>query len=272
MYLAYLDESGDDGYPKTSSELFVLTSVYMHEMTWKLNYEKIKEGRRKLKENYGFPLKMEFHTKQFLSDKNPYRKFQWDVNTKKEILFYLFDIISNLDLKVINAVINKRNIIKTDYSVLEKALVYNVQRIENDLNKYCENCILGKICPGRNFMIITDEGRVGKMRKTTRKIQKFNYIPSKFYGSYRKEIERLIEDPIPKNSQESYFIQIADAIAYIVYLYSLKKFNNSEWPNRVRNKIDFGDVIKLLNIIKPKLNLKANPNDDYGIVHYPKKV
>lgn len=65
MYISYFDESGDDGYPLTSSELFVLTSVYIHEMFWKTNHEKIKSGRRELKECYGLPVKMEFHTKQF---------------------------------------------------------------------------------------------------------------------------------------------------------------------------------------------------------------
>lgn len=272
MYLAYFDESGDDGYPKTSSQLFVLTSVYMHELFWKSNYNKIKEGRKKLKDYYGFPSKMEFHTKQFLTDKNPYRQFSWDAKIKKEILFYFFSLISTLDLKIINVVINKQNIIKPEYQVLENALIYNVQRIENDLNEYCKNCKIEEICLGRKFMIITDEGRVGKMRKTTRRIQSFNYIPSKYSGTYRKEIEKLIEDPIPKNSVESYFIQIADAIAYIVYLYALQTFNNSKWTKRVTNKIHYEDVIELLNKIKNRINLKANPQNEYGIVHYPKRV
>ncbi|WP_204279881.1 hypothetical protein, partial [Serratia marcescens] len=72
-----------------------------------------------------------------------------------------------------------------DYDVLKNALTYNVQRIENDLN----------INPDNRFMIITDEGRVSKMRSTTRQIQKINFIPSMFnYDTYRKEIEKLIED------------------------------------------------------------------------------
>ncbi|MFY9442012.1 MAG: DUF3800 domain-containing protein [Tepidanaerobacter sp.] len=192
--------------------------------------------------------------------------------SKWKSYFTFSALFSNLDLKIINVVINKQNIIKNDYKILENALIYNVQRIENDLNEYCKNCDMKKICLGRNFFIITDEGRVGKMRKVTRKIQRINYIPSKYSGSYRKEIEKLIEDPMPKNSNESYFVQIADTIAYIIYLYSLKKFNNSEWPKRVRNKITFDDVIDLLNIIKSRINLKANPNNEYGIVHYPKKA
>lgn len=53
-------------------------------------------------------------------------------------------------------------------------------------------------------MIISDEGRVSKMRDTARMLQRINYIPSQFnYASYQKEIKTLIEDPLPKNSKES---------------------------------------------------------------------
>lgn len=119
-------------------------------------------------------------------------------------------------------------------------------------------------------MIITDEGRVGKMRKTARKIQRINIIPSKFVGSYRKEIKLLIEDPLPKKSQESYFIQISDFVAYMVYLYSIKKFINKDWAKRLKSFLGFSDVKKILDNLKPSLNLKASLANEYGIVCYPK--
>lgn len=72
MYIAYFDESGDDGYPDYSSPLFVLSSVYMHHSKWKENHDKVLEFKRKLKEYYDFPVKTEFHTKQFIQDKDPY--------------------------------------------------------------------------------------------------------------------------------------------------------------------------------------------------------
>lgn len=40
MYIAYVDESGDDGNPG-SSESFVLTSVYMHYEAWRGNLDTI---------------------------------------------------------------------------------------------------------------------------------------------------------------------------------------------------------------------------------------
>lgn len=143
-------------------------------------------------------------------------------------------------------------------------MTYNIQRIENTLKRYNEE---------ENFIIITDEGRVGKMRHTARRIQKINYIPSKISNyPYRQEIQRLIEDPLPKNSEESYFIQISDLVSYIVFLYSLKEFNDSKWANRVANKLIYSDVRNCLNIIKNVLNLNATLNNEFGIVHYPKKA
>lgn len=74
MYFSYFDESGDDGFPKYSSELFVLTSIYFNYQYWKINHQKIYEFRKNLKEEFSFPFRQEFHTKEFLQGKPPYRE------------------------------------------------------------------------------------------------------------------------------------------------------------------------------------------------------
>lgn len=139
-----------------------------------------------------------------------------------------------------------------------------MQRIENDLMSVGE---------GNKFIIITDDGRVAKMRQTTRAIQKINFIPSKFdFTSYRKEIRNLIEDPLPKPSSESYFIQCADMISFLVSLYAKRHLCKPamEWGNRIKTVLNYGDEIALMNIIKSKLNTKASGKNEYGIVYYPK--
>jgi len=261
MYISYFDEAGDDGYPKYSSDLFVLTSIYMHHNDWKTNYEKVENFRKQLKIDYNFPVKYEFHTKDFLTDKNPYRELNLTYDQKREIIFNYFNLISIMDLNIINVVINKHNIKTEIYDVLENAMKYNIQRIENDVkSKSIDN----------KFIIITDEGRIKKMTSITRKIQKFNIIPSKYNtGLIRNDIEKLIEDPLPKKSTESYFIQVSDAVSYIIYLYSLKCFIKKDWANRVTNILKHGDDEELLTKIESNLNLKASSNR-YGIVHYPK--
>lgn len=264
MYIVYMDESGDDGFPKYSSPFFILTSLYMHYQNWKSNFEKIYGFRKKLKNDYNFPVKMEFHTAGFLTDKYPYRDLRYSFSEKKDILFLFFDLLSILDIRIINTVMNKKNITYEKYDVLDKTLNYNVQRIENDIRSIDQS---GK------FMIITDEGRVPMMTRTTRKMQKYNYIPSKFNPQpYKSEIQKLIEDPLPKSSSESYFIQLADMVSYIVNLYAKREFLiNESWPNRILNVLKEGDEIELLNTIKPVLNLQASSVNDYGIAHYPKK-
>ena len=52
--LVYFDETGDDGLIKTSSETFILTSIYMKSEDWQKNYNQIKFLRKKLKDKYGF--------------------------------------------------------------------------------------------------------------------------------------------------------------------------------------------------------------------------
>jgi hypothetical protein len=260
MYLSYFDESGDDGYPKYSSEIFVLTSGYFHYQKWQEIYNSIKDFRKQLNQDFGIPVKLEFKAREFILNKNPYRNFNISDDGRKEIFGIIADFLGSIDIKFINVVINKKKIPKQEYPVLENAVKFNIQRIENDL----------KIDPLNKFLIITDEGRVGKIRHTTRKIQRINIIPSKFIGRYRKEIRLMIEDPLPKKSQESYFIQMCDFVAFLVYLYGIKKFSGGNWSKRLSLILSENELIDFMNKIKPALNLKASNNNEYGIVCYPK--
>jgi len=262
MFISYYDESGDDGYPTYSSELFVLSCLYMHETHWKENFNSIVNFRKSLKARYGFPVKEEFHSKEFATDKNPYHgKYTPDI--RRSILFEHCYFLATLNIKCVSVVIDKKNINRPTYNVLKNALTYSIQRIENDLDKSFGS---------ERFMIISDEGRVSKMRDTARMLQRINYIPSQFnYSSYRKEIKTLIEDPLPKNSKESYFIQFADLMAFVVSIYVKRNLcrEKLDWGKRLLNVLGYGDEIHLMDILKPCLNTKASNKNDYGIVYYP---
>ena len=262
MYIAYYDESGDDGYQKYSSPLFVLSAIYLHYLNWKDVFKNISEFRKQLKKDFNLPIKMEFHTKYFILNKNPYKKLQISDDDRLLIIELFCELISNLEISIINVVINKKNILSQDYNVLDNALTYSIQRIENDLNK---------IDPLKKFMIITDQGRIGKMRMTARKIQKINFIPSKYnVKPYRKEIKSLIEDPLQKDSKESYFIQLADLAASIIYIYSVYKLKVGKISKRMPKNINMKSTIGLMEKLKGSLNLYASKSDPYGVVYYPK--
>lgn len=260
-YIAYFDETGDDGVTTTSSDHFILTSLYMPVEGWQQNFNLMRGLRKELRDKYGFHVTEEMHTKHFLTDKNPYRNYKWTREIKQEIIKAFTLTIAKMDLKIVNVIIDKTKFRNSNYHVLENALKYNIQRIENDSG--------GKW----NYLIITDEGRISPMRKTARAIRSFNPIQSKYSCEYvNQPITNMIEDILEKNSSESYFIQICDFVSFFIHLYFKAEYRQEELPKRVANIIDEGFVKRVLVTLREsgRINLKANETNPYGLVIYPK--
>lgn len=260
MFIAYYDESGDDGFPVTSSPLFILSAVYQHHLSWKQNYERIKAFKQQLARDFPFPFHEELHSREFILDKAPYHLWKISEEDRLHIIDLYCQLTAQLDLKIINVVIVKNRLHKKDIDILDTALTYSVQRIENDLAGDPQN----------RFEIITDWGRVGKMRKTTRRVQKINFIPSKFGPTARRqEIQKLIEDPLPKDSSESYFIQLADLAACVVSFYAVVSQKQGNLPRRLPPAADPKRILEWMDMLKPALNLKAASDDAYGVKFQP---
>lgn len=260
-YIAYFDETGDDGVTTASSEHFVLTSLYMNTDSWQSNFDKIKACRATLKSSFGFHSTEEMHTKHLLSDKDPYRKYKWTNEQRQDIIKAFTLCIAELDAKIINVIIDKTRFKDQNYHVLENALKYNIQRIENDSKGQW------------NYIIITDKGRIAPMRKTARAIRAYNPIQSKYsYNFSNQPINNLIEDILEKDSQESYFIQVCDFVSYITHLYYKTQFKKEALPNRVGRVVNNTYICRIMATLKKAniLNLNANSSNTYGIVIYPK--
>lgn len=260
--IVYFDESGDDGNNTDSSKYFVLTSTSVETTEWQNIFNAFVEFRRKLKNDFGLHVTEELHSKCFFYDKDPYRKYGWTPEQRRQIMIEYIKFVSSLNISVVNVVIKKENIKNKDYDVLEKALTYNIQRIENDSKDTFK------------YLIITDQGRTAAMRKTARKIRVINQVQSKYdYSSHNEPITNLIEDILEKDSKESYFIQISDLISTIVNMYYNYYMNNNPMPKRLQNVIDRGFIGSAMETFKTGgiLNLSATKSNKYGIVAYPNK-
>ena len=258
-YIAYFDETGDDGVTTASSDVFVLTSIYMSTENWQENFDEFKKFRKIIKEEYGLHTSEEMHTKHFIRDKGMYRPYGWSVEQRRAILTEFVKAISSLSIKVINVIIDKNNIHSDDYDVLEHALTYNIQRIENDS------------AGNWKFLIISDKGRIAPMRKTARKIRSYNPVQSHYGGVTNQPIQCLIEDIMEKDSEESYFIQICDFISYFVNLYYKYVMKKEPLPKRVEQIIDTTFITRTMATFESGgiLNLKAS-SQKYGLVIYPR--
>ncbi|MEW6412050.1 MAG: DUF3800 domain-containing protein [Candidatus Zixiibacteriota bacterium] len=263
MRLAYYDEAGDDGYPTFSSNYFVLTALYLHYLHWEETLDQLLSFRKQLRSQYGLPLKVDFHTTHFLKKKKPFTGYGLSNQDRLDIISAYCDIISSLKVKIINVCIVKKKIIKSDYQILDKALTFSIQRIHNDLKP--------KDNPESKFMIITDEGRHGKMRKTSRRMRRINYVPSRFGGAPQPiDIKTLIEDPLPKNSEQSYFVQSADLVSLIIYLYACYSQGTANViASRISGYVKRSNVLDWMDRLKPSLNTFASRTDPYGVYFHP---
>lgn len=258
--IVYFDETGDDGPTTSSSDTFILTALYMNTNSWQSNFNKLKNLRKDLKDRFGLHVSEEIHTKHLLSDKDPYRKYNWTIDEKQEIIKIITLTIADMDLSVINTIIDKTKFIDTNYHVLENALKYTIQRVENDSNG------------NWNYIIITDQGRIGAMRKTARAIRSYNPIQSKYsYNFNNQPINNLLEDILEKESHESYFIQMCDFISYFVHLYYKTNIKKLPLPSRVGKTVDSAFIRRVMITLEKSdvLNLNASKNE-FGLVIYPK--
>lgn len=267
MFLVYIDEAGDDGYPNYTTPIFVLTACYFDNNSFQTNYDKLYLFKKRLKEKYSLPIKTELHLRELIQNKKPYAGLNLGKENRKNIVEDIFNFISSedLDIKFINVLIEKSKISSNGYNVLEEALKYLLQRIENDLSKSFDK--------PPNFLCIADKGRVGTMNKIARAIRRVNFVPSAFGGSRgNNPIKCLIEDILEKDSKESHFIQLSDCVTRLIYLYAGQNLCDPKinWTKKTKKFIKESEVEGYLNLIKPKLNLKACGRNEYGIVHYPK--
>ena len=274
MYLVYYDEAGDDGYPKKRSDLFSLSGIYFHHFYWDVNFKIIKEFRKKLQRDKGINAKWEFHTRSFMENDKPFSRLNLSNKERVEILDSYCEVIASLKIKVVNSVIDKTAIENSDYPVLDYCLSYSLRRINNDLN-YIEKNLKkeGHYTTPLRFLTFVDPGREGKMTKTMRRIKDCDYITSILFPGekYRCDLDRLIEDAIPRISSNSYFIQISDFIVTVIYLYMKVKLGIGAIPLIIPREITLEKTEEWLDKLLPVLNTKASGENKYGIVCYPKK-
>jgi hypothetical protein len=125
-------------------------------------------------------------------------------------------------------------------------------------NNFLERQSIDNIAAPAQGLIFADQTNEVMLRNLLRKMRAYNPVPSKYGGTRQLLCTQVIEDPVLRGSQHSYFIQIADVSAYLLYqkLYprgSMRRYN----------------IDRLFDLLHPRLLLVASSKDPYqmGIVH-----
>ncbi|HHV73078.1 MAG TPA: DUF3800 domain-containing protein [Thermoanaerobacterium sp.] len=238
MYIYYLDESGDEKY-----NVHIFSALGIPSENWNNIFNVIKRFRMYLKKKYGIRMAQELHATEFVAGRG---KLGNKIVTKGKRAFIFKRYISLL------SALSKYNVdcINVSVNTYENALDRIINRINRSLQAKNDYGIL-----------IFDKGDEIRIKRVLRKMRVFNPIPSK-YGEWEPNtitknitIDRIIADPFFRDSQDDYFIQTVDFIAFALL--------RCDYPTA---KVQKYGLEKLFIKLKPILNLHAHTADPYGIV------
>ncbi|MEQ1871801.1 MAG: DUF3800 domain-containing protein [Vicinamibacterales bacterium] len=197
MHIAYVDESGDRG--ATGSRTYTLGCVLVRASQWPAAFDGVIGFRRYLHTQLGIPVRAELKANYLLKNRGPLRALAIGERGRGFTYRGLLRLQETLELKAFAIVIDKQRLRGGD--PLQYAWTYLIQRLER-------HSADGEV------LIVHDEGEADTIRKIARKARRAGTAGSQFGGSLRRPFTKLLDDPVPKASHESYFLQLADLVAF----------------------------------------------------------
>jgi len=249
----YVDESGDTAVVKSPTDYFALSGLIIHESQWLDCMNQLVNFRKMVRDKFGMKLREEIHAGRMLT--RPKELFRIPKHRRLAIIRLFAKEIANMQgVSVINILVKKKGKSPT-YDTFDNAWKALFQRFENTLKNKNFPDQRSEFDKG---LVIPDNTNNKKLKILLRKLRRYNPIPNNpEYGpGYRNiKLENIIEDPYFKDSRESYFIQAADIIAFLLYQYiSPSKYIKSKNAN------------KYFELLNPVLFKQASLKDPFGIV------
>ena len=256
MYLIYSDESGDSGRSSGGTPFFVISGVIIHERLWNDLFDQILSLRRSLKTQYRIPQRVELHAVDIVNGHGEFHHSRYGLSPTDRFSIYRDSLhfLSQLsDIRVLDVFIKKSPVKSASIDIFEQGWLLFLQRFHNFLDKG------GHLQNTSDYgLVFTDHTQDDRLRRILRRMRAYNYIPSQFPGQPPIQIltRKVLDDPIPRSSKHSYFVQIADLIAY-----SLAR---RDFP---RSKLKRFQFETYFDIIDPILLKDASQSDPQGIVY-----
>ena len=223
MFLMYVDESGDRGMPSDGSptRYFCLTGLVVHELRWRETMSELLSFRHWLKRKYKIYLEDELHSSDMIHkpSKTSASLQHLPKHKRLAVLRHFADKIAQLaDVRVINVVVDKQaGYVPNKDEVFRWAWYTLFQRFENTINR--------KNFPGPRDsddrgIVFPDNTDGQKLKKYLTSMRLRNPIRVRHrdgaFCDKDEPIRVIIEDPVMRDSRDSYFIQAADCAAYLL--------------------------------------------------------
>lgn len=265
MYLVYADESGDSGLAGTpgargQTEFFVISGIIVHETHWNEIFQRFLDLRRNLSRRHSIPQRIAFHAYDMVNGHGDFHHSQYGLTRPQRFQIYreIFEFLSQLPqmMRVLNVFIRKDRITDPDTDVFEWGWQLFIQRFHNYLDRGGQHRL-----DDEYGLLFTDRTRDDHLRRLMRRMRAFNYVPSRFEGGVPRRIliSRVLDDPVPRASPHSYYVQMADLIAFALA--------RRDFPRGSLRRFGFEGYFDLLD---PLLLREASQHDPQGVVYWPR--
>jgi Protein of unknown function (DUF3800) len=207
MYLAYVDESGNNGLP--GSRTYTLGCLFLDVDRWPDTFDEMITFRRTLRDTYGVPVRAELKANYLPRGKGALWPLRLSEAQRFEIYREMMGVQAGLGFRTYAIVINKQELKDRGRgeSAREVAWEFLLQRLER----------LTTTTPA-TAMLVHDEGETAAVRKIARKARRAGSAGSAFgTGHLNVPARLLVDDPISRDSRQSYFVQLADLSAYAAF-------------------------------------------------------
>lgn len=207
MWLVYADESGDRG--AAGSATYVVAGIVVDAKQWPDVFDRLVAYRRWLRDQFNLPVRAEIKASHLISNGGPLRELKLGDSVRHRIYVAFMRLQAKLGLRTYAIVIRKKEYalrgVATDPRHV--AWEYFIQRIERLTSASQEPAL-----------ILHDEGEALLVRTLARRARRIGTAGSAFgTGSLKRPVRLLIEDPVPRHSDQSLFVQLADLNAYAAF-------------------------------------------------------
>jgi Protein of unknown function (DUF3800) len=214
VYLAYVDESGNVGNVGLGGTFtFTLACVLMDSNSWLDTFDRMISFRRFIRARFGVPVRAELKANYLLRNEGPFFKdHPLPAGMRHTIYRQSMRLHSKIGLQTFAVLIDKAKLEerRPGLSPRDVAWEYLLQRLERASN--------GPPLGPTDILLVHDAGEAEIARRLARKARRHGTAGSRFgTRSINVPFDRLIDDPIPRDSRQSYFVQLADLDAYAAF-------------------------------------------------------
>lgn len=204
-FMAYIDETGDTGEPslRGSTSYFGLGCVILDLDRWPQTMDALNAYRRRLQGSLGIPVSQELKANFLIRNNGGLRPLGLSPSQRAYVYRGHLKLLAPLGMEAFAVVTDKEKSGFVGSKCLEETWLMLLQRLER-MTTYED----------RSVMITHDNGDNDSVRALVRRARHRLTAGGRFGDTFQMAATRIIEDPVPRDSQNSYLLQLADMVAY----------------------------------------------------------